>query len=302
MTPPADSPRPRRRNRLCPLALLLLAAVFTGSAIASWIWSLYAGSLPPLDGTQSVRGLSSPVRIERDNRGIPTLRADNRTDLAFATGVVHGQDRYFQMDLLRRHAAGELAELLGGSLVAEDARMRLHRFRARARAEVAALPPRDRQLLSAYVAGVEQGRRSLRSKPWEYHLLRVEPVPWREEDTCLVVFAMYTMLQSGNVVRERAQGLVEELLPAPLARFLTPAASLWDPPLVGPALPATPIPDADALDLREDTIRWQAPPVPKKLQIMLPGSNNWAVDARHSAHGGAIIACDMHLHLMAPAI
>lgn len=300
MTAP-DAP-PERRNRLRPLALLLAAGVLAGSAVAAWVWWLYSGSLPDLEGSRTVRGLSAPVRIERDARGVPTLHADNRADLAFATGFVHGQDRFFQMDLLRRHPAGEMAALLGPALVETDLHMRPHRFRWRARAAVERMSPAEREVLAAYAAGVEQGRGSLRARPWEYLLLRTEPEPWREEDTVLVVFAMYAMLQEGNVARENAQGHLEAHLPAPLAHFLSPAGSVWDAPLVGPALPWTPIPAADAIDLRKDEARWQAPPAPKKVRTMPPGSNNWAVDARHTAHGGAIVACDMHLHLMAPGI
>ncbi len=58
------------------------------------------------------------MRITRDARGVPTIEALNRTDLAYATGFVHAQDRFFQMDLSRRLAAGELAELFGPVAVA----------------------------------------------------------------------------------------------------------------------------------------------------------------------------------------
>src|SRR4051794_22452109 len=106
----ADTPR---RNCLRPLAALLTFALLAGTLAAVWVWLCYAGSLPRTGGTLAVEGLSAPVTIERDGLGIPTLRADNRRDLAYACGFVHGQDRFFQMDLLRRHPAGELAALLG---------------------------------------------------------------------------------------------------------------------------------------------------------------------------------------------
>ncbi len=95
------------------VAVLVGLAVVIGTATALWLWDLYAASLPGLEGQRVVSGLSAPVRIERDRRGIPTLHAANRLDLAFATGFVHAQDRLFQMDLLRRAPAGELAELFG---------------------------------------------------------------------------------------------------------------------------------------------------------------------------------------------
>jgi penicillin amidase len=72
-------------------------------------------SLPKLDGTFVATGLTAPVKIERDRLGVTTLTAANRVDLAYATGFVHGQDRFFEMDLSRRLAAGELSELFGAA-------------------------------------------------------------------------------------------------------------------------------------------------------------------------------------------
>jgi penicillin amidase len=294
---------PRRSPRLLPpLLFLLLAAVLAGALIAAFLHRTFLANLPRTSGTLTVPGLSAPVRIERDARGIPSIRASSRRDLALATGFVHGQDRFFHMDLLRRHPAGELAALLGPGLIGTDRAMRLHRFRARAAGQLALLPGADRELLHAYVAGVEAGRASLGSKPWEYHLLGTEPAPWTEEDTVLVVYAMYNMLQFGAVDRERVQGLVEELLPGPLARFLSPPGSPWDAPLVGPALPSVPIPGADVIDLRKDPARWSAPPLAASPERIPAGSNNWAVAGAHTAHGSAIVACDMHLGLSVPGM
>ena len=83
-------------------AVILLLALSAGLAV----YAMLRGSLPHVDGHLAVAGLSAPVTIERDALGIPTIRAANRLDLAFATGFVHGQERFFQMDLLRRNSAG----------------------------------------------------------------------------------------------------------------------------------------------------------------------------------------------------
>src|SRR5688572_19626094 len=64
-----------RRKRLRPLAVLAGFALLAGTGIAAWVWSLYSGSLPVLDGSLTVGGISAPVRIERDARGIPTIHA-----------------------------------------------------------------------------------------------------------------------------------------------------------------------------------------------------------------------------------
>ncbi|HVP70988.1 MAG TPA: penicillin acylase family protein, partial [Gemmatimonadaceae bacterium] len=87
-------------------------------------------SLPPLDGRLLTPGVRSTVTIERDALGIATISAANRLDLAYGTGFAHGQDRFFQMDLARRLAAGELSELVGPAALAQDRKARLFRFRS----------------------------------------------------------------------------------------------------------------------------------------------------------------------------
>jgi penicillin amidase len=265
------------------------------------VWMMLADSLPPLAGTIRVSGLSAPVRIERDGRGIPTLRAENRNDLAFATGFVHGQDRFFQMDLLRRHPAGELAELIGSAVVAEDRRMRLHRFRYRAQRALKALSAEDHDLLDAYTRGVEAGRKSLRRPSFEYLVLGVPPVAWRAEDTLLVAYGMYAMLQGGAVEHERTMALLD-VLPPELAEFLSPPGSCWDSPMQGGPLSGSSLPDARAIDLRSSPDNWMMGAPAIRPEDVSPGSNNWAVSGKRTVHGGAIVANDMHLGLFVPNI
>lgn len=117
------------------IILLLLGFAFIGT-----ISLLLQGSLPQYEGTVGLTGLSMPVEVERDAQGSVTLRAQNRVDLARALGFVHAQERFFEMDLMRRSAAGELAELFGEAALPADRQARGHRMRARATAS----PPSPR--------------------------------------------------------------------------------------------------------------------------------------------------------------
>src|SRR5690606_13046445 len=108
------------------------------------------------------------------------------------------QDRFFQMDLLRRSAAGELSALLGGSLISVDQSLRRHRFRAVAEEVFSNASEAERELLLAYTAGVNVGLDSLRSRPWEYLLLRSLPQRWEPEDSVLVGLAMYLSLNDAS--------------------------------------------------------------------------------------------------------
>jgi penicillin amidase len=94
------------------------------------LWWAMRQSLPQIEGTVSAAPLSAEASIERDARGIPVITAASRTDLAFATGYAHAQDRFFQMDLSRRLAAGELSELFGAVALKQDRRTRRFGFRA----------------------------------------------------------------------------------------------------------------------------------------------------------------------------
>jgi penicillin amidase len=134
--------RPRRWTVafLWLLVGLVLAAVIGGYAFMH-------ASLPALDGQVAATGLRAPVSVTRDALGVPTLRGSDRSDIAFATGYVHAQERFFQMDLLRRAATGELAALLGKALLPVDRERRIHRFAARAGPALAALPETERALL-----------------------------------------------------------------------------------------------------------------------------------------------------------
>src|SRR5688500_11472530 len=175
------------RNVAIGVVVLLVLSFLAG-------YLMLRASLPQIDVEITAHQLSSPASIERDAEGTPLIRARSRTDLAFATGVAHAQDRYFQMDLMRRVAAGEMSELLGASLLDTDRKLRVHGFRRVAGEVMAAATANDRGLIDAYTAGVNLALSEASAKPWEYLLLRAKPAPWRAEDSILVAFSMYLNL------------------------------------------------------------------------------------------------------------
>ena len=257
-------------------------------------------SLPQLDGELALPGLTDAVTIERDSLGVPRVTAASRADASFALGVLHAQERFFQMDLLRRAAAGELAELLGADLVSTDRVLRPHRFRARARLALDGVSERHRAVLDAYVDGVNAGLGALGARPWEYGVLRQQPRPWSAEDALLVAFAMTIDLQRGQTENELEEDAEARLLPPALDRFLDPLGDAWDAPLVGDAITPPGIPPADSLE------GWApgpaAPLNQPRAEEPEKGSNNWAVDGSRGAGGRAMVANDMHLGLRLPNI
>jgi penicillin amidase len=142
--------RLRRRTWL----ILIIGPLLLALAALAWGRRQMRGSLAQLDGVQTVSGLAAAVTITRDALGVPTITGASRRDVARATGFVHAQDRFFQMDLLRRRGAGELAELFGRAALSLDQEARRHGFRRTAAQVLTQANPADRDLLSAYTAGV----------------------------------------------------------------------------------------------------------------------------------------------------
>ena len=225
------------RRYLVRAAVIALGLILVlGTAAGFWARARLRASLPQLDGTLQVAGLSAPVSIARDSLGIPTVRGASRVDVARAIGVLHAQDRFFAMDLARRRAAGELAALVGARALAADREIRLHRFRAGAERAVANMTPEARRVLDAYAAGVNTGLTSLGAAPFEYLVLRQNPRPWLPEDSLLVVLSMFITLQDYTGSYESTLATMSDLMPKPMVDLLVPDGTEWDSPVVGHSL------------------------------------------------------------------
>ena len=308
------------------IALAITAVLIVSGGL--YARSQIRASLPIVDGSATITGLTAPVRMERDALGVPTITAQSREDAARALGFAHAQDRFFQMDLQRRQPAGELSGLVGIRAMAVDEEARVHRFRDVAHRALELTEPSYRRILDAYAEGVNAGLAALGAAPFEYLVLRAAPEPWQAEDSILTVLAMFNTLQGRQALFERTLGAVQETMPEPMFRFLMTAGSEWDTPVSGAAIVRPPIPGADVYDLlkmhRTETRNLRNTdkfflsaacnePFGKELfgasvflcfgdEHLIAGSNNWAVDAAHSTSGAALVANDMHLAINVPII
>jgi penicillin amidase len=287
-------------KRILHRLLLSVLGILAAGVATSWL--LLERSLPPLDGTLVLAGLSGNVTIQRDSQGVPTITASNRADLSFATGFVHGQDRYFQMDLTRRQAAGELSEVFGKVAVDLDKHMRVHRFRSRAGIALQGASREEAEALAAYAAGVNAGLASLRSRPFEYFLLRESPRPWLAEDSLLVAYAMFLDLNDNHASRDVQRGYAARVLPRAVFDWLYPVGTRWDAPLSGTTAAAAKTPPAELYNLAGRSGANGSAPGDLATGAMLAGSNNWAVSGSLSRNGRAIVANDMHLGLSVPNV
>jgi penicillin G amidase len=293
---------------------VLTASLLVLFGLIGWGYWRLRSSLPILDGTVRVPTLAAEVTIDRDEQGVPSIRANTRNDAAYALGYAHAQDRFFQMDLLRRMSAGRLGELVGEAALRADRNFRRHRFDDLVQKVLLNLPSDKKSILEAYTVGVNDGLNSLGDYPFEYLLLQQKPRSWEEADSLLVMMTMLCDLQPMDGRNELGLGELREKVPIEVFDFLVRHGSHWDAALDGSQLPMPTIPAAELFSLRGQPML--SPPTylaetepapygfsPNHADIdFVIGSNNWAVSGKIGKDSKAILASDMHLGLQVPTI
>ena len=280
------------------LALLFLACVLIGICCYSILYL----SLPQLDGNISVKHLHHTVTISRDSHGIPVIKGSSRSDVAYATGYLHAQERFFEMDLSRRNAAGELSELLGRMALNMDKKRRRHRFRMIAKEAISQATPAQRAILLAYTQGVNKGLQDLHTKPFEYWILGTKPKPWNMQDSLLSVYCMFLELNDKDAKLDDTKGFLRQLSSQKVLDFISPLKTRWDSPLISEQYHPLPIPGKDEINLRALSQAEYANLSGKLIPDRELGSNNFAVAGKVTKTGHAIVENDMHLGLRVPTI
>jgi len=309
--------------------VLFLLTFFAVAGIVLWLRAGTRAALPMLDGEQHLAGLSAPVNVVRDAHGVPHIQAATQDDLLVAQGYVTAQDRLWQMDAYRRNADGNLAEIMGASLVRHDETQRVLQFRNTAQRIYANLSAPDRARLDDYARGVNlfiAQSEDASHLPMEFKLLGYRPEPWTGVDSISVGMMMVQMLDTHWPTKLARARITAKLKNPKLVTDLYPVGSWRDHPPTGvtldlsqphaePAVPpdedddedepssASAVPAHDALP--EATVGTNA-----LLQMLgLPtcegcaaGSNNWVVAGNHTASGKPLLSNDMHLSLMVPNI
>lgn len=269
---------------------LLLLAVLTAAALVGW---RHAG-MPQISGELQVSGTSAPLRIVRDTHGIAHVFAANENDAYFALGLLHAQDRLWQLEMNRRIASGRLAEVLGPGALDTDRFLRTLGVRRNAERVYANLDPATRASLQAYADGVNAGIALVAGTPWklspEFLLMGVRPEPWTPVDSV----GWSTMMAwdlSGNHANELLRLALSQRLDA------RQMAELFE------AVPPVRMPDLARLYEGVDVGS-----VARLMHAMPPanvdgiGSNNWVVDGRKTVSGKPLLANDPHLGLNSPAL
>jgi len=317
VTTPADNlalaPAVRRRPWPRLVLGLALAVVLILAGAAAYFYSVARSALPQLDGTITLAGLSAPVHVVRDAHGVPTVEAKSFEDLFFAQGYVTAQDRLWQMDVMRRFAAGDMAEIAGPALLKLDREQRILGLRAAVEKAVAALSARDRSYFEAYTRGVNAFIDSHRDRlPIEFRLMGYKPRRWVAEDSLVIGARLIQDLNHGTYV----SALEREKILAKLGPELTadlyvntswhdraPSAKTHR---VEELKPQNDDDDDDDMDsgpdrniARQGVLPTFGSQIPARPEL-IPGSNNWVVSGQHTVTGKPMLSNDMHLNHQMP--
>lgn len=281
----------------------LVIGLLTILALA--IVSLYASlslSLPSLDGNSNTYHVNAVTELSRDATGYAVIKADDIFDVAYALGFAHAQDRFFQMDLQRRAASGNLSQWVGKVALERDKNIRFHQFAQRARVVYENLPARQQELLVRYAHGVNDALAEMTVPPFEYLAAGVQLEQWHPTDSILVVYSMYLDLQGSQISLDMARTMLKTLYGDEIYNFITQPSHYQaaldgsETPLFDQAIPTFPDNAADANDDKNASVAYTGTELPDI------GSNNWAVTGKLTTTGSGMLANDMHLSLRVPII
>jgi len=285
-------------KRLFKIVLLLILALLlaAGTGLAWWMHS----KQPQRSGTVAIPGLHDTVSIRYDERGVPHITAKNETDMYRALGYVQAQDRLFQMEMVRRLARGQLAEILGPELLPVDRLFRSMRIDEFSRTAAAGLDHGSAmgQAIDAYLGGVNAFQ-DTHPSPLEFDLVGIPKHPFTVEDSFAVSgYMAYSFARSQksapvmSYIRDRlgADYLKDFDLPGQLGNGQSAHNK---------AMPYLAQVDWAALN-RVALINQTA----AQLSGVPPfiGSNAWAIAGQHTASGKPLLAGDPHIAFSTPAV
>lgn len=271
---------------------------------------------PAALNTAGIKGLTAPISIQKDQWGVPHIRAKTDLDAFYALGFVHAQDRLWQMELSRRIGAGRLSEILGAAALDQDKFLRTWGFYRAAENSYASLEPRSKTVLEAYAAGVNaviaQG-----NLPLEFGLLGAKPEPWKPADS-LVWSKMLAFNLSSNWSSELENAQIASKLGmagfnAVKPEYSKPYPSILrlddykgklnmaglEPPRSKPAVISAAL--STAMQSVEATAKTLREHYGMGYENGL-GSNNWVVSGSRTESGKPLLANDPHLGFQAPSL
>ncbi|MEE4295538.1 MAG: penicillin acylase family protein [Wenzhouxiangella sp.] len=243
------------------VSLLGVVILMVGAWFGGRLW--IAQSQMPYEGEIRLPGLSAPVEVLFDGRGIPRIYAQTDRDVMTALGWLHAGERLFQMELIRRMATGELAALFGPVALELDVLNRGFGFARRVADNPPELDPETAGLIDAYLLGINGRIQSADQLPPEFLILGHEPRPWTQADVLSIAY--YQSFFPLTLVQQIRDAYLT------ITEHFGPEANEWLRSLSDEAITTLP------------TLR------------ITKASNTWVVAPERSESGAALHASDPHL-------
>ena len=239
-----------------------LIAVVALSLLGAVYWFGYR--VLPQSGGQAAAPVDAQVVVRRDAQGVPHIEGRTLDDVFFAQGYSIAEDRLLQLELGRRMASGELAEVAGPRALEGDLEVRRLGLRRLAAVHAASLPAADRAPIAAYARGVNHFIETNRDRlPLEFRLLKMDPAPWTVADSIMIGLQMYRSMTTSYREEIAKRDLLAAAGDPTMVERLFPSRAGWEP---------------------------------------LMGSNAWAISGRLTKSGRPILANDPHLGFSLPSV
>ncbi|MFN2399293.1 MAG: penicillin acylase family protein [Gemmatimonadaceae bacterium] len=273
------------------LVLVWCAHVFLAEGNAQPLMDSARTRLAQLDGTILVPGLDSAVEVRRDRWGIPHIYARTQHDVFLAQGFVAAQDRLWQMEMWRRAGEGRVSEIVGPSAIGRDRFARLLRYRGDMNAEWASYAPDARQIIRAFVEGVNAYIAIVKDRPpIEFTITGIAPEPWSED---VPLQRMAALAMTGNAATETSMAQFVSALGVKMAEVLLPT---------DPYRPLDPAPGLDLSGIDHSSLGDAAEAASGVRFQRVEGSNNWVVRGEKTTTGKPLLANDPHRAISLPSL
>ena len=275
--------------------LLVFIAAFVSYYLAS-------RSLPKYDKKLISEVIKNKVEIVRDSSNIPHIFASNNNDAFFALGYAHAQDRFWQLNILRRSAQGRLSELFGKKTLNLDEFVRRLDIYNLARASLNHQSKQTMSILRAYANGVNSRLREINSEALgrgspEMFLYPNDFSFWQPADS-IAIFKLLSLKMTGQVDAEVTYAKI--LLAVDDNQMLS--ALLPD----APGEPISKLQDLAKLSLKNLSYPNNKNEVTTDFNFprfeTAGASNVFGATKERSAAGGSLMANDPHFELSAPSL
>lgn len=274
---------------------IALALVLTIALVVAVVYYIVQQSSPNYSGQLHIKGLSEEVKVLYDKHGVPHIYAQNQDDLYLAFGYIHAQERFFQMDLLRRIGSGTMSELLGGALVDFDKFFRTLGITTWANRQVKThfqkIETPFQRATNAYLKGINEYLKTAPVSP-EYLLLGQDPKPFRLQDFYHI---------AGYMGYSFAAGFKQDAI---LSDMKTKLGDKYLKDLAYNFVPNTqtiPTNKYDSIDY--EVLTEQIVGVMEQLPVpWFEGSNSWVIGPKHSKNGKVLFSNDPHIAFSQPAV